>query len=413
MIARRRQAALVLTALLAAGAACRVDHRTQTAAPAGNPAPTARRAAGPFTLVASGGILPDGSVLDRAKFDADGSGHDFRPMLAGVAPVVSRADLALCHLDTAQGPDGAYTGAPLYKSPPQLAQALAATGYDGCATASAHALDDGADGVRRTLDTLDRTGLRHAGTARGAAEMRGALLPAGGALVACLSYASASNQPLPAGQPWALNPIDADRIVADARAARQAGADVVVVSLDWGRERQDAPDQGQLDLAQRLTAARTGDRPDVDLILGTRTRGPLPYEKVNGTWVAYGLGDQIGGGADAGAADGGAADGDGTDGDGADGDGADGGAAGAGRQDPRARQSTLARFTFAPPARPGGRWEVSRAEFVPEMYDVDAGRVVDVGAAIAGGADLQSVRDAIRTAVLARGADRDGLTMSG
>src|SRR3954471_3253134 len=108
MIARRRQVALALTALLAAGAACQAQ-RHQPSAGAGRPAPPAARG---FTLVASGDVLPHSSVIDRAQFDAGGAGYDFRPMLSGVRSVVSRADLALCHMDTVYGANGVYTGSP-------------------------------------------------------------------------------------------------------------------------------------------------------------------------------------------------------------------------------------------------------------------------------------------------------------
>ncbi|MEW5625675.1 CapA family protein, partial [Streptomyces hydrogenans] len=87
--------------------------------------------------------------------DAGDGGYDFRPMLAGVKPVVSGADLALCHMETVYGKDGGpYTGYPAFKSPPEVAAALAATGYDSCSTASNHTLDDGAAGLGRTLDAL-------------------------------------------------------------------------------------------------------------------------------------------------------------------------------------------------------------------------------------------------------------------
>ncbi|MFJ9147527.1 CapA family protein [Streptomyces sp. NPDC102270] len=380
MIARRRQVALALTALLAGGAACQAHgHETP-----GRPAPPAAAARG-FTLVASGDVLPHSSIIDRARFDASGADYDFRPMLAGIRPVVSRADLALCHMETVYGANGDYTGYPTFKSPPEVAQGLAATGYDGCSTASNHSLDDGADGIRRTLDALDRAGVRHAGSARTEGEARTVtVLRAGPAKVAHLAYTYDTNGfPLPQGQPWAVNLMDGNRILADARAARKAGADVVVVSLHWGTEWQDAPDEQQLALARDLTAARTGARPDVDLILGTHAHVPQAYEKVNGTWVVYGMGDQI---------------------------------AGEmfnheGAQDPRGNQSTLGRFTFAPPARPGERWRVAKAEFVPQMFDVDAGRVVNLNEAIAQGADLSGVRDRIREVVLSRGAGKDGLTM--
>ncbi|WP_328979489.1 CapA family protein [Streptomyces canus] len=380
MIARRRQVALALTALLAGGAACQAhDHEAP-----GRPAPAAAAPRG-FTLVASGDVLPHSSIIDRARFDGGGGGYDFRPMLAGIRSVVSRADLALCHMETVYGANGDYTGYPTFKSPPEVAQGLAATGYDGCSTASNHSLDDGSGGIRRTLDALDRAGVRHAGSARTEAEAHTVtVLRAGSAKVAHLAYTYDTNGlPLPQGQPWAVNLMDENKILADARAARKAGADVVVVSLHWGTEWQDAPDEQQVALARDLTAARTGGRPDVDLILGTHAHVPQAYEKVNGTWVVYGMGDQI---------------------------------AGEmfnheGAQDPRGNQSTLGRFTFAPPARPGERWQVAKAEFLPQMFDVDAGRVVNLNQAIARGADLEGVRDRIREVVLSRGGAKDGLAM--
>ncbi|KYK15310.1 MULTISPECIES: CapA family protein [Streptomyces] len=382
MITRSRQVALALTALLTAGAACQARDHEPPKPPA--PAPSAADT-GAFTLVASGDVLPHDSIIDRARFDAGGAGYDFRPMLAGARPVVSGADLALCHMETVYGANGDYSGYPLFKSPPEVAEALAATGYDGCSTASNHSVDDGADGIRRTLDALDRAGVRHAGTARSETEAHTTtVLRAGRAEVAHLAYTLHINgHPLPDGQPWAVDMIDEERIVADSRAAREAGADVVVVSLHWGTEWQDEPDQDQLALARSLTAARTGERPDIDLILGTHAHVPQAYEKVNGTWVVYGMGDQIAGEM----------------------------INGDGERDPRGNQSSIGRFTFAPPARPGERWRVTKAEFVPQLFDVDAGRVVNLNRALEKGAEVKAVRDRIRDIVLSRGAAEDGLVM--
>ncbi|MEV7203172.1 CapA family protein [Streptomyces griseoluteus] len=361
MIGRRHQVALALTAVLAAMAAC--QHQDRTGSGAGRPAPGAGKG---FTLVAAGGVQPYASAADRAGFDASGGGHDFRPMLAGARPAVSGADLALCHLEPVEGADGD----PAVVALPPLAQGLAATGYDSCSTASPRA--DGT-GITRTLNALDQAGVRHAGTSRTDTEARAVtLLRAGTAKVAHLSCAYDTT-----GRSGAA---DAGRIAATARAARKAGADVVVLSVSWGSAGQDAPDTGQVTLARQLTAARTGGRPDIDLVLGDHAHVPQPYEKVNGTWVVYGLGDQI----------------------------ADGGA---GTGEWRGNESTLARFTFAPPAGPGGRWEVRRAEFLPQVYDLDAGRAVDVNRAIAAGADLAATRDRVRNAVLSRGAAEAGLVM--
>ncbi|MGA6174433.1 CapA family protein [Streptomyces sp. NPDC012600] len=394
-----------LALLLAAATGCTAQQPprepapiTPTGTPTGAPPSAARGAGGqdadvprPFTLVASGDVLPHSSVIDRAAADAGGRGYDFTPMLKGVAPVVSGADLALCHMETVYGKDGGpYTGYPAFKSPPEVATALAATGYDSCSTASNHTLDDGADGVARTLGALDAAGVRHAGSARSAAEAaKPTILSAGpgrrAAKVAHLAYTYGTNNiPLPAGKPWTVNVTDEAKIVAEARAARRAGADVVVLSAHWGTEWQDEPDARQLELADRLTASQDAGRPDIDLIIGTHAHVPQAYEKVNGTWVVYGMGDQI---------------------------------AGAminyqGVQDPRGNQGTLGRFTFAPPARQGERWTVAKAEFVPQWYDTGTGRAVNLNTAIkAGAGHHREVRDRIRDVTLGRGAEKDGLVM--
>ncbi|MFI1249101.1 CapA family protein [Streptomyces anulatus] len=396
MTQRIRPGTVAAIALLLAAATGCTGQQSTAPAPSGPAA--ARGAAGqdaegprPFTLLAAGDVLPHSSVIDRAAADAGGAGYDFAPMLAGVAPVVSGADLAFCHMETVYGEKGGpYTGYPSFKSPPEVATALRTTGFDSCSTASNHTLDDGADGVRRTLDALDGAGIRHAGSARTAAEAaRPTILPAGpgkgAAKVAHLAYTYGTNDiPLPADRPWTVNLTDEGRIIEEARAARRAGADVVVLSAHWGTEWQDEPDATQLELARRLTASADGGRPDIDLIIGTHAHVPQAYEKVNGTWVVYGMGDQI---------------------------------AGAminyeGVQDPRGNQSSMGRFTFAPPAKSGERWKVKKAEFVPQWYDTVTGRAVNLNVSLDDGAEhLREVRDRIRAVVLGRGADKDGLRM--
>ncbi|MFD6758745.1 CapA family protein [Streptomyces roseolus] len=379
--------------LLAVVAACSQNGTGGAPPPGGSPGgSTAPRPAAPapkragFTLVASGDVLPHDSIIRRAAADAGGVGYDFRPMLAGAKPVVSGADLAICHMETVYGKDGGpYTGYPAFKSPPEIAAALKATGYDSCSTASNHTLDDGAAGLGRTLDALDAAGVKHAGSARTAAEAaRPTLLKAGGATVAQLAYTYDTNgYPLPEGRPWAVNLLDESKVIADARAARAAGADVVVVSVHWGTEWQTEPDERQLTLARALTASATGGRPDVDLLLGTHAHVPQAYEKVNGTWVVYGMGDQIAGDM----------------------------INHQGAFDPRGNQSSIGRFTFAPPKKPGARWEVAKAEFVPQWFDTGRGRIVNLGAADGTDPRHPGIRETIRQVVLGRGADKDGLTL--
>ncbi|WP_260613947.1 CapA family protein [Streptomyces sp. WAC07061] len=340
-------------------------------------------AGAPFTLVATGDIIPYPSIIQRAADDAGGGAgeYDFRKILAGVKPIVSAADLAICHHEIPYGrPGGPYTGYPAFKAPHQLADALKDAGYDSCSTASNHTLDDGYDGLARTLDHLDRVGLKHVGSARSAEEAKApALLSAGGAKVAQLDYTYGTNGiPVPAGKPWAVNLIDQARIVADARAARAAGANVVLLSIHWGTEWQTAPDQQQKDLAQALTASRGPDGlPDIDLILGTHNHVPQPYEKINGTWVVFGMGDQV-----------------------------------ASFYEPekaRGNMSSIPRFTFAPSAKSGGRWEVVKAEYLTQFSDMKTPFRVVCASCTPDRADYAKADKEVTAAVTSRGAAGQGL----
>ncbi|MGW3071309.1 CapA family protein [Kitasatospora sp. NPDC001132] len=391
----RREILTTAGALLLALAGCGAPQARQAVpSPPRDPGTTAAPTPpGPraFTLVATGDVLPHTEIIRQAREDAGGNGYDFTRMLAGVEPVVGAADLAICHMETVYGADGGpFTGYPSFKSPPQVAQALKDTGYTSCDTASNHTLDDGPDGIRRTLDAMDAVGLKHTGSARSADEAgRPALVTAGGATVAQLAYTYGTNGiPLPKDRPWAVNLIDRERILADARAAREQGADIVVVSVHWGTEWQDTPDEQQLALARDLAAGRSPGRPDIDLVLGTHAHIPQAYEKINDTWIVYGLGDQL---------------------------------AGhmfnpTGAEDPRGNWSSIARFTFSPPAAPGQRWTVTKAEFLPQLTDLGPPyRVLDLTEAVRrepGRADYAQALDHIRSVVLSRGGGAAGLTMA-
>jgi poly-gamma-glutamate synthesis protein (capsule biosynthesis protein) len=296
---RRLLGSLLIVGTLAA-ASCARSAATDPASgvPTGAPEPVAAPAstAPPdrLTIVAAGDLLVHPPLTDQAAADAraaGGRGHDFTRVLAAVRPVASRADLAICHLETPLAePAGPFTGFPLFSVPHQLADAAAWAGFDTCSTASNHSLDTGMAGVTRTLDNLDRVGLRHAGTARTPAEAaRPTIIDVSGVPVAHLSYTFSLNGiPRPPGRSWVANMIDRDAILDEARRARKLGAQIVVLSVQWGTEYQNAPDDGQLALARELLAS-----PDLDLIVGHHVHVVQPFEKIGEKWVAYGIGNLI------------------------------------------------------------------------------------------------------------------------
>ena len=131
---------------------------------AGSGRPRSRgRAAVRLTVAVSGDLLPHLPVVARARALAGGSGYDFAPLLRGLRPLLRRADLALCHVETPLVP-GPPRGYPLFRTPPALARAIRITGWDACSTASNHTVDAGQAGVESTIRALDRARVRHTGS---------------------------------------------------------------------------------------------------------------------------------------------------------------------------------------------------------------------------------------------------------
>ena len=257
-----------------------------------------------FTFVAAGDVLPHGSVVTSAT---SGSTIDFSRQFAPVKPFIAGADLAICHMEVPVSPDGRYSGWPLFSAPAELVRDLGESGWDGCTTASNHSLDRGWDGLVTTLNTFDKYRLGHAGTARTKAESTQAQIykiRADGRVitVANVSYTYGLNGlPTPSGKSWSANTFSSSssqsgkEIIAAATRAREAGADVVIVSLHCCFvEYVTTPTSDQKRVAKQL--AESGQ---VDLLVGHHAHVPQPIELLKGgphgegMWAAHGLGNFI------------------------------------------------------------------------------------------------------------------------
>jgi poly-gamma-glutamate synthesis protein (capsule biosynthesis protein) len=258
-------------------------------APSPTPSPTP--AAPPaLTLAFSGDMLVSDELRAQAARDAGGSGYDFTPMLAEVAPIISAADWAICHQETPISADNStLSGYPTFEAPYQLAAAEKAAGYDACTTASNHTADKGVAGIKSTVDTFDKVGIRHVGSARSAAEAaRPTLYRVRGVRIGHLAYAYGLNG-IPAPTPWSVNLIDPARIRADAARIRAAGAQFVVVSLHFGTEKDQTPSAYQRQVVDEVMRS-----PDVDLIIGHHAHVVQPIQRrADGRWVVFGLGNLL------------------------------------------------------------------------------------------------------------------------
>ena len=247
-----------------------------------------------FTLVATGDVLVhQGRALTEGAMRPDGS-YDFADVFAPVAGLIGAADLAVCHLETpVAAAGGPYSGYPSFAVQPEIVDALAGAGYDLCSTASNHSLDDGFDGLVRTLDALEAGGIRATGTHRTeAASLEPTIVDLDGVRVGHVAATfSLNGVPLPAGREWSVDVADlpdVEGVLAAAARARAAGADVVVASLHCCLEYDNDPTPTQVAAVRALLAS-----PDVDLVLGHHAHVVQPFERIGDEWVAYGLGNHL------------------------------------------------------------------------------------------------------------------------
>jgi poly-gamma-glutamate capsule biosynthesis protein CapA/YwtB (metallophosphatase superfamily) len=337
------------------------------------------------TLVANGDLLWHNTVWMSAQAEAKRTGKgidgfDFDPMFAALKPIISGADVAICHEEvpfSAKG--GPYKNYPVFAAPPEIATWIKSMGWDACTNASNHSVDAGVTGLIRTDTALEQAGVDYVGTFRSAAERATPVIytTANGVKVGIVSGTYGLNGfTLPSDEKWAVSFLTADNILAQAKAARRAGADIVVVDMHDGNEYQVQPTTEQVALAKTLTASD-----DVDLVIGEHVHVIQPVTKMNGKWVVYGMGNLI---------------------------------AQQPTTQPRTYEGLTMRFTFTGTA--GGRYTVSKASYIGTYFtNGDPIRVYPVVSSLASGtgptARLQTARTAIAASVNLLG-NNDGLIAS-
>lgn len=244
-----------------------------------------------MTLNVSGDLLWHDALWATARQDG-GKDLDFVPQLASLQSFVQRADIAVCHSEVPFAAEGApFKGYPLFAAPPQVAPALKKVGWDLCTTASNHTMDQGWKGLVRTIDMHEDAGVRTVGSYRTEQEAQTPVIleSAAGVKVGFVSQTFGLNGLSKAkGKDWSVHLLDADQAIADAKRAKEAGADIVAVHMHAGNEYQHAPNSEQKAFVEKVTASEY-----VDLVFGQHAHVVQPIGKVNDKWVLYGSGNLI------------------------------------------------------------------------------------------------------------------------
>ncbi|MCB9691425.1 MAG: CapA family protein [Alphaproteobacteria bacterium] len=222
-----------------------------------------------------GDLMQHGEQL-KASQRGDGT-TTWQGVFDAVAPMLRGADLTIGNLETPIDSSQPYGGFPFFNAPESMLVALRDAGFDVLQTANNHCLDKGRRGALATLEAVRGHGFGTAGTWK-SAEERGEPwvlrdLP-GDIRVAFLANTYGTNgQPMPEGEPWLVNWLDAGQMQHDIARAREH-ADIVIVGLHWGGEYKHAPTAEQRATAKSLVEA------GADIVMGTHPHVLQPAEVV-------------------------------------------------------------------------------------------------------------------------------------
>jgi poly-gamma-glutamate synthesis protein (capsule biosynthesis protein) len=159
---------------------------------------------------------------------------------------------------------------------------------DYVSIANNHIGDAGNNGILQTIANLKKRGLRYSGAGKDlAAAQKPAILDANGTKVAILAYdAIAPGYHAAKGEPGSSK-LTIKAVQAGVKAARKAGAKVVIVFPHWGVEYHYSPFQNQQRLARQIIDA------GADMIIGNHAHYAAAVEVYKGKPIWYALGNFV------------------------------------------------------------------------------------------------------------------------
>ena len=244
-----------------------------------------------FSVV--GDLMVHSTQFNYARIDS--SHFDFNPVFKFIKPYLSNSDFTFGNLETViGGKEIGWKGYPKFNTPEEFVVALKNAGFDLLFTANNHALDQGEEGVKRTIEAIKKYGMTSAGTYRKGTNnykilQKGLLKIA----VAAFSYGT-NGFYLPDTALYLINRIRRKEVRNTLKLIRQnENPDLIIVYFHFGDEYKSNPSDFQLDYVNY--AFRYG----ADVVIGSHPHVIQPIawwknrENLTGRFVAYSLGNFI------------------------------------------------------------------------------------------------------------------------
>jgi len=236
----------------------------------------------PVRLVFAGDIMLD-----------DGPGRTIAAGGDPLAPFAARlrdADFTIGNLECPIATGGQALANKIYtfRAHPRVLPLLKGR-FDALAVANNHSGDYGRAAFVETLGHLERAGIPYVGGGRDLAAAHAPLwVERGGLRIAILAYNEFKPRSFEAGPDWPGVAWSEDsRVIAEIRAARAAGADLVIPFMHWGWEREAQPDERQRQLARAMIDA------GADVVVGGHPHVTQGAEYYRGRLIVYSLGNFV------------------------------------------------------------------------------------------------------------------------
>lgn len=245
-----------------------------------------------LTLLFVGDLMQHKAQLDAAR-TPEGK-YDYSECFPYVEEEIRKADIAVGNLEVPLG-GSPYTGYPAFSAPDEWLQALCKAGFDVFLTANNHCLDRGGKGLVRTLEQLQKAGVKAVGTYADSLDFKSRhplLVEQKGFRIVFLNYTYGTNG-IPVPRANIVNGIDKNRMRRDIQQARSMKPDAIIACLHWGIEYRRLPEKSERELAEWLLEM------GVDHVIGGHPHVVQPIEvrpsayKPDRSVVAYSLGNFI------------------------------------------------------------------------------------------------------------------------
>lgn len=246
-----------------------------------------------LTLLFIGDVMGHSPQINSAYNPSTGK-YEYDSVFTRMKGVFSMADFAIANLEVTLAGEP-FTGYPQFSSPDALVDGLLNAGVNVLVTANNHSADRGAEGIKRTVGTLDSKHILHTGTFADSSDRlknNPLILEKNGMRIALLNYTYGTNG-LPVPAPCIVNIIDTLLILKDLAKSRLMNADEIVVFIHWGNEYERYPSNAQVAMANFLT------RQGVRIIIGSHPHVVQPMEasfdadSTIGRIVVYSLGNFV------------------------------------------------------------------------------------------------------------------------